>query len=92
MVTKGASNGIPSLHARKRRNMVKEMNDQLLETPNKPVDDEEESDKSDENSDEDVPTETNAANAQAGQHQFRSPLVNNFMDPTTTNTFMQENG
>ena len=91
MVTKGASNGIPSLHARKRRNMVKEMKDQLLESPNKPVDDEE-SDKSDENSEgSDLEQETR-------DQGFRtSPLVNNFMEPGqgtgsgATNNYMSEN-
>ena len=47
MVSKGASAGIPSLHARKRRNMVREMSDQLLDTPKVDVDDQE-SDNTDE--------------------------------------------
>lgn len=64
MVSKGAANGIPSLHARKRRNMVREMSDQLLETPDTPiVDGEETSEDSDENDEE-----------------FSGPLVNNFVE------------
>ena len=79
MVTKGASNGIPSLHARKRRNMVREMSDQLLDAPNKPVDDEE-SDKSDDvTDDDDVPDH----NVNKAGFSSVPPLVNNFMEPTS---------
>ena len=35
MVSKGAAYGMPSLQARKRRNMVREMSDQLLDGPDK---------------------------------------------------------
>ena len=80
MVTKGASNGIPSLHARKRRNMVREMSDQLLDTVNKPVDDEE-SDKSDDVTDDEI------EHVQAEQFvptPRTTPLVNNFMTAETS--------
>ena len=41
MVSKGAAYGMPSLQARKRRNMVREMSDQLLDGPDKVIDEEE---------------------------------------------------
>ncbi len=71
MVTKGASNGIPSLHARKRRNMVREMSDQLLETPNTPIEDQDDSDKSTTEDEDDFESST------AGP---KEPIVNNFLE------------
>ena len=68
MVTKGASGGIPSLHARKRRNMVREMSDQLLESK-VDVDDQD----SDEVTDEDEVTKFEV-------QPRRSPMVNNYLD------------
>ena len=71
MVTKGASSGIPSLHARKRRNMVREMSDQLLETPNHPVDEDEEELTGNESTEEE----------DEEPKVFSRPMVNNFMEP-----------
>ena len=82
MVTKGASNGIPSLHARKRRNMVREMSDQLLDTPNQPVDVDEESDKSDDVTDDEI--EHVVQPEQYIPAPQGTPLVNNFMENTNT--------
>ncbi len=96
MVTKGASNGIPSLHARKRRNMVREMSDQLLDAPTKPVDDEE-SDKSDDVTDDEIePVSRPVPNVQA--EQFVQPpavqrsqlLVNNFVQDQENPTTVQD--
>ena len=98
MVTKGASNGIPSLHARKRRNMVREMSDQLLDAPNKPVDDEE-SDKSDDVTDDEIEPESRPVpNVQA--EQFVQPpavqrsqlLVNNFVEDASNSTVQELSG
>ena len=65
MVSKGAAAGIPSLHARKRRNMVREMSDQLLDTPKVDVDDQESG---------------NSGSDEDEMPQVRSPLVNNFLE------------
>ena len=96
MVTKGASNGIPSLHARKRRNMVREMSDQLLDAPNKAVDDEE-SDKSDDVTDDEIEPESRPVpNVQAEQFvqppavQRSALLVNNFVEDASNSTAVQE--
>ena len=96
MVTKGASNGIPSLHARKRRNMVREMSDQLLDAPNKPVDDEE-SDKSDDVTDDEIEPESRpvpnvqAEHVHVHEHVQRSALlVNNFVEVDANPAAVQE--
>ena len=98
MVTKGASNGIPSLHARKRRNMVREMSDQLLDAPNKPVDDEE-SDKSDDVTDDEIepdssrPVHPNVQAEHVHVHenvQRNALLVNNFVEDASNSTAVQE--
>lgn len=85
MVSKGAANGIPSLHARKRRNMVREMSDQLLETPDTPIVDGEETS-------EDSAEENDEFSAAA------PPLVNNYVEdedppdhPTDYSLQYQEN-
>ena len=99
MVTKGASNGIPSLHARKRRNMVREMSDQLLDAPNKPVDDEE-SDKSDDVTDDEIEPDSSrpVPNVQA-EHvhvhenvQRSALLVNNFVEDASNSTVQELTG
>ena len=52
-VSKEVYNGVPSLHARKRQNLVREMNDQILSTPNEPINDDE-SDGSDDITDDEI--------------------------------------
>ena len=93
MVTKGASNGIPSLHARKRRNMVREMSDQLLDAPNKPVDDEE-SDKSDDVTDDEIEPESRPVPNVQAEHvhenvQRSGLLINNFVEDASNSTVQE---
>ena len=65
MVSKGAAAGVTCLPARKHRNMVREMSDQLRDTPKVDVDDQESG---------------NSGSDEDEMPQVRSPLVNNFLE------------
>ena len=64
MVSKGAAAGVTCLPARKHRNMVREMSDQLRDTPKVDVDDQESGNSGSE--EDDIPV--------------RPPMVNNFLE------------
>lgn len=53
-VNKSASNGIPSLEARRKKNMVKGLSNQILSAPNEPVYEGESDDKTDDNTDDEI--------------------------------------